>query len=151
MWSYYRRLLRQTPCLVIESQDMMSNLFMFGALVVTTLLLTYNRELAQRFYEDANGISPWWAWAPLLTLLGYYLLRANYAEYDKMRRQRREARREVIALRRRVAAFEDTAPRLTVEPSIIDKTISHGQPMAPPERRRAVVLQLDVANLPRAV
>ena len=59
-----------------------TNRVLTGVVVLTFMATLVNKELGRQITTQWKGLSRWWSLVPILALLGYQLLRANYAHFE---------------------------------------------------------------------
>jgi hypothetical protein len=56
--------------------------------IISFLIILVNRKFGEYLVTAWNGISPWWSTIPVALLVLYRLLRANYEQFAKMKKER---------------------------------------------------------------
>jgi len=90
MFRFYWTLLRQIPRLLLDATGRTRTI---GAIVLFSLAVS-NQKWAKHMSDHWTGISPWWSAIPVVLLLFYGLLRANYERFLGIESERNAARTE---------------------------------------------------------
>jgi hypothetical protein len=103
MWVYYWRLLRGVPGLLVEGVDKLA----VYVTIVLSLLGLFNQRLA-RHVASWDGFSPWWSVVPVVLLVGYEMLKANYKHIEGLEEQatRRQIRQTLSQLGQRLVEMK---------------------------------------------
>jgi hypothetical protein len=98
---FYGTLLRRVPKSLETASERVLNAMGF----VVVLVVLFNQSLAERI-SSWDGISPWWALAPIAALVARSLLVANYENHRLEASDLASARKELERLGHRLAARE---------------------------------------------
>jgi hypothetical protein len=105
MWKFYKAVFRTA----IREFWTATDDVLTGVAVLSFLAILLSRKYGEHLVTAWNGVSPWWSLVPIGLLVMYRLLRANYEQFEVLRREHAvELKATEDRSRKTVSALEET-------------------------------------------